>query len=481
MKKIFNPIYLPLICLLAIMGCTKKYQEFNTNPNNSSHATPETLLAPALYSVVNANLSRALKLNNEMMQVHVAISSLDEIHRYIIRPSESDYMWNRWYIQRTNFMAMYDAAKKINHDGYMGMSLILDAWVSSQLTDMFGSVPYTQANKGRDTVYQPVFDEQPIIYTDLFRKLEEANKLLGAKDTILANDKVLDPLYNGDINKWRKFGNSLYLRLLLRVSGRPEINAGEKIKEIVETKKAEYPIFTTNNESAILRFTQIPPYVSAFFNYTDVEFNMDGLCEYFIDNLRIWNDPRLPLWSTTYGGEYAGIPSGYLPGQVPPRKSQYRATLKNDPLLGNIMNYAELQFILAEAALKGYIGTNAQTYYEEGVKAGITMWGATMPSTYFNNDHVKWSTAVTDDARMEMLHKQKYYSLFFTDFQQWHEFKRTGHPILPKGPGLQNGGIMPSRFKYPVYVQSLNQGNYQKAVEQQGADDLNTKVWWNKQ
>ena len=81
---------------------------------------------------------------------------------------------------------------------------------------------------------------------------------------------------------------------------------------------------------------------------------------------------------------------------------------------------------------------------------------------------------------MEQIHLQKYYALFLVDLQQWFEYRRTGHPILPQGPGLQNNGEMPSRMTYPVYVQSTNPTNYQLAVAAQGPDAINTKVWWQK-
>jgi hypothetical protein len=81
---------------------------------------------------------------------------------------------------------------------------------------------------------------------------------------------------------------------------------------------------------------------------------------------------------------------------------------------------------------------------------------------------------------MERIHKQKYYALFLTDMQQWFEYRRTGHPILPKGAGLKNGGVMPARMTYPVYVQSTNPTNYKLAVTRQGADQISTQVWWQK-
>jgi hypothetical protein len=157
----------------------------------------------------------------------------------------------------------------------------------------------------------------------------------------------------------------------------------------------------------------------------------------------------------------------------------YSTSLMNEPLLGNIINYPELQFILAEAALKGYIPGDAKTYYENGVTNAITFWGAEVPAGQLTNPAIRWTEGESVDLKMEKIHLQKYYTLFFTDFQQWFEYRRTGHPNLPKGEGLQNGGNMPSRLKYPVYVQSLN-SNYTAAVNIFGADDLNTKVWWNK-
>ena len=467
--------------LASALSCTKDFKEMNTDPNRAPAALPEALLAPAIYDVVTRNQTRAIRLNNELMQVHVTTINSDEIHRYVIRPSESDYMWNNWYLQRTNFLNMYEAAERLNRKTYMGIARILDVWVSSMLTDMFGDVPYAEANKGRDGIYQPKFDAQKDIYTDLFLKLEEANTLLAANQALTTDQMALDPLYAGDVNKWRRFGNSLYLRLLLRVSGKPEMNAVDKIKEIVDTNPANYPIMDNNDKSAILRFTSTPPYVSAFYTYRDFDFNGDnGLSQFFINNLNEWNDPRRDKWATKVGVNFEGVPSGYPIGQVPERRSAYLAALKNEPLLGNILNFAEVQFILAEAALKGYINGNPQTFYEKGVEAAITMWNVLMPSDYLTREGVRWEDAVGFNAQMELIHVQKYYSLFFTDFQQWHEFRRTGHPVLPLGEGVRNDGKMPARFKYPVYVQSLNQANYNAAVAAMGGDDINTKVWWNK-
>jgi hypothetical protein len=362
----------------------------------------------------------------------------------------------------------------------MGIARIMEAWTFSLITDTYGDVPFNEANRGRsDNLYQPKFDKQQLIYDSLFRRLEEANTLLAQGQALPANLTARDPLYAGDVAKWRKFGNSLYLRLLLRASGRPESKAAQKIQEMVQTSPANYPIMASNAESAVLKFTTTAPFVSAFNTYRDFDFNGDnGLSVFFVSTLNGWGDPRLVKWAATVGGNYEGIPSGYASGQQSDRLSYYLAALKNEPLTGNILSYAELQFILAEAALKGYTNGVAKTLYENGVSNAITYWGLTVPVGHLAKPGVAWVDAETTQQKMEKIITQKYFTFFFTDFQSWYEHRRTGFPTLPIGPGVQNNQVMPTRFVYPTSVQSLNKVNYDAAVAGMGGDNMLVKVWW---
>jgi len=486
--------YITIVFFLAgafLSSCTKDFEEVNTNPNTLPETRPELLLESAIYAVRNANQTREHRLVHEMMQVHVTIVNSDEIHRYLIRPSESDYMWNVWYTQLTNIKDVYESAKKLQllpnqgyNASYMGMSRIMEAWIVSLITDTYGDVPYSEANRGRtDNIFQPKFDAQKDIYDSLFVRLEEANTLLAQNLALPAALMPRDPLFGGDLAKWRKFGNSLYLRLLLRASGRAESNAAAKMQQMIVTSPATYPIMTSNAESAVLRFTTTAPFVSAFNTYRDYDFNGEnGLTEFFINKLVDWGDPRIASWATQVGvGNYYGIPSGYAPGQQQERQSAYLATLKNEPLTGNILNYAEVQFILAEATVRGLItpATTAKTYYENGVNAAITFWNKTVPTGYLTKPGIAWVDAETMQQKIEKIVTQKYFTLIFTDFQNWFEHRRTGYPNLPIGPGVLNNGVMPTRLVYPVLVQSLNRANYEKAVQAIGGkDDMLTKVWW---
>jgi hypothetical protein len=503
MKIMINKNFaVTIFCSLLLVSCAKDFEEINTNPNTTPVVLPQQLMAPALVSTMTYNMIRNRNFNNELMQVTVDISDADgKVFRYDYRSNWSDYLYNGLYSELSNFKDMYKVASEdINlNESYKGISLVCQSWIYSILTDTYGDVPYFNSNQARDNnIYEPAFDKQKDIYLDIFKQLDSANTLLSLGKGIVGSS---DPVYNGNVSRWRKFGNSLYLRLLLRVSGKSEVSAQAiaKIKEILETSPGAYPIMTNNDESAILRWTGVGPLVSPYLSVREQDFRGSGIADFFIDNLVIWNDPRIDVptygnnginrWAIApYQGAYLGVPSGYTPGTVPTKKSYFYSTsspvtLMTEPLTGMIMNYAEVKFIQAEAALKGWISASPETFYNDGVLNSIKLWIPTWSvpiNQYLLAADIAWNNNATFDEKMERIHLQKYYALFLADMQQWFEYRRTGHPKLPKGAGLGNNGVMPARMTYPVYVQSTNPTNYKAAIATQGPDLISTMVWWQK-
>lgn len=516
MKKILT-ITLALLVATGFIACQKGFQKENTDPINIISSSPAKLLAPALVNVMATNMSRNRSFNNELMQVTVTQSEDENaVFRYDFRPNLADQTWNSWYSELTNFKDIYDIAStsEYQNDSYKGISLVCQAWVFSLLTDTYGDVPYSEANQGKTGLVEPVFDSQKAIYLSLLDKLEQANTLLSGNVAIVVSS---DPIYKGDVTLWRKFCNSLRLRLLLRIAQKADVatDAIAKISEIAGNP-TKYPIFAANAESATLKWngttvTTDPftnPYVTSL---READFIIPSLCNFFILKLSNWTDPRIDL-STKYGNGtrnrlgiapgplgFVGIESGYAVGGKEPKQSYFYSfgnsdySLQKSSLAGIIMTYAEVQFILAEAAAKGWISGSAATYYYKGIANAINYWvpnfttdiTSTEFTSYINTAGLTWDdtlplNATTGDSKMENIMLQKYYCLFLTDFQQWFEYRRTGHPILPQGTGLRNGGKMPARLNYPVYVQSANPTNYSKAVINMGGDNINTLVWWQK-
>ncbi len=518
-KKTTSYILLSVLTSLSV-SCKKDFDEVNTDPIGKSTTSANQLLAPALVNVLQANMIRNRNFNNELMQVTVDISDAEgKVFRYDVRRNWADYTWNTCYPELTNLRDIYTIASQptSTNSSYKAISLITQAWVFQILTDVYGDIPYSQANQGKEGNLQPVYDKQKDIYLDLFKKLEEANTLLAEGAAII---KTGDPVYQGDVTKWRRLGNSLYLRLLLRTSGKSEVSSQviAKIKEIADTNKGNYPIMENNSHTAKILWngtnSSTAVYSSPFMiNVRAVDFRTPAITSFFLGNLTNWADPRV---SGAYGTNgynrfgiaggpagLIGVPSGYDTGSSVVKQSYFYSdaqnasvTLQTDPYTGIIMNCAEVDFILAEAAAKGWISGTGEAYYTKGIADGLNYWlpakftSTTDPEllSYIRAADIGWSnslpldnTATNAPSKMEYIHLQKYYAMFLVDFQQWFEYRRTGHPFLPKGTGLANGGRMPARLNYPLASQSTNPTSYANAVAAQGPDNINTLVWWQKQ
>ncbi len=151
----------------------------------------------------------------------------------------------------------------------------------------------------------------------------------------------------------------------------------------------------------------------------------------------------------------------------------FKNSLAEAPLIIPILTFAEVSFIKAELAQRGYLG-QAEMHYKTGVEAAVKLWGEDLPSDYFDNP-----LAAYDNSLSRIL-TQKYFGLFFTDLQAWYEHRRTGLPVLPTTTAMENNQEMPERLYYPIDEVDRNYDNYLKAIEQMGPDQINTKVWWNK-
>ncbi|SDY80562.1 SusD/RagB family nutrient-binding outer membrane lipoprotein [Hymenobacter psychrophilus] len=477
--------YVTLLLALSggVVSCTDGFEELNTDPNRIEKISPGTLLNPIVYEVAAFNTSRADGFTFDIMQVALPFPSVSGgVHRYLVSESAGNSTWTTYYRWLANIREMRTAAVAAQDANYEAVALTLNAWVYANLSDCFGDVPMTEASRAEEGILYPIFDSQQQVYTQLLDDLDRANSLFDANKAMGYGS---DLLYNNSVPSWRRFCNSLRMRLLLRVSKRPEMNTATRLAAMINDP-TKYPVFTQNSEAAVLKITGVTPNISPWGRAIDFT-TFRAAASFFIDNLNTWTDPRLPKFntlartsngSTTIG--YRGISSAYggsdaqfqyLPSNL--NIALVSATVAA-PMPSVLMSYAEVEFIKAEAAQKGYTTADARTHYEQGVRAAVEQWGAVLPATYFQN------AAAAYDGTLARIMLQKYYALYFNDYQQWFEYRRTGLPVLPRGQDLQNGGVMPTRFKYPLVVQTNNGTNYRAAVQAMGTDDVNTKVWWEK-
>lgn len=480
MKKILFTI-LMASSLVAIHSCGRDFEEINTDTSKILNPSVGSLLAPVQLEMSTYNYKRANDYTFDVMQSALDFPNEGNTYsRYYLTEASGTGFWNTSYKWLKQVRDMRIAAEKENDKNYLAIAKVMNAWIYSNLTDAFGDIPFSEALKMEEGIMKPKFDKQKDIYTALLNDLKEANSLFDTTKKLSEIDLFYNANNSNDgILQWKKFCNSLSLRLLTRsLNKNGDLNVHARIQEIVNNPTV-YPLFTSNTDSAVLSLSGIAPYLPPVARPQDFTTGR-AAGEFFIDEMKKNNDPRMSMFfstakdlATNTSIGYKGAPSGYQLGTVfSYQPSNLNQNLAKAPMKILLMTYSELQFILAELSFKNIIGGNTETYYKNGVTSIIEQWGAVVPANYFTNTNVGYNQS------LERIMLQKYLSLFFVDHQQWYEFNRTGLPMLPNNGGLMNDGKMPKRFMYPPNAKVMNPENYQNAAQAIGGDNINTKLWW---
>ncbi len=463
--------------LVALASCTQDFEEINTNTNQPETVIPDMILPYLIYSGVDTGpLGSIVTQHFAVRDWQVGLGRYDWW---------STPYWDYSLLRNVNNMIM--EAEKLEHDNFKGIALIFKAYLFSRTTDAVGDIPYSEALKGKEGEYTPVYDTQESVYTNLLAELETANSLLDVKGAALGGDI----LYDGNILKWKKFANSLQLRLLMRVSDK-KTDARAKIKTIVDNP-SKYPIFESNDDMAALTYLADAPNRYPNYNATGYDAGEVVLGKPLVDTMTIYNDPRLPVIARPTAASvdagnpmYAGVPCGMSKEEA----IAYNGGIENQSLVsqrynrqpntekGIYMAYSELQFILAEAAQKGWIGGSAETYYLNGIRGSFEYYGvADQYSAYVAGPSVKFNAANS----LLQIGVQKWMAFFFNNgYEVFFDWRRTHIPALDPGKGNLNGGKIPVRWKYPDSEQNFNNENYKAALDRQGADNTNTPIWLTK-
>ncbi|GEN68802.1 hypothetical protein CRH01_33700 [Chryseobacterium rhizosphaerae] len=486
-SKIFKMKKILYICsFLSLVGCAvscdRSLDEINKDTSRINVPVANTLLAPIQYNMASVGYNRANDFNFDIMQVSLDFPNEgNSLSRYYITENTGTGFWNNSYRWLKQVDDLKKAAISEGDKNYQAISMVLNAWIYSNLTDTYGDVPFSEASQLDNGISQPKFDRQKDIYVRLLDDLKAANALFITTKPLTGADLFYKAdTDNSGIANWKKLCNSLSLRLLLRILSRDgEVNVKERIQEIVNNPTV-YPIFQNNADATKLDISGISPLMPPIARPQDFTTGR-AASDFFVQALQKNNDPRIPMFFTQAKDlknnniGYVGAPSGYPFGTVFTfQPSNLNQNLAKAPLKIFVYPYAELQFTLAELALKGIIQGSAKTFYENGVKASIEQWGAVVPANYFDNQNVAY------EADLKKIILQKYIALFFVDQQQWFEKRRTGFPVLPNNGGLLNNGDLPQRLMYPPNPKVLNPTNYLAAVQQMGGDHINVKMWWNK-
>ena len=485
MKKIFKIKVILVVGLILTFGsCTKDWEEMNTNPNEPVTVPATNVLAYSLRYLADTYFNDWMGMNNfggYAGQV-TKIQYIDEA-RYQERESAINAAWRDMYTTLSDLQKVIKLSEEEGNPNLKAVAMTLQAFMFHMATDLWKSIPYSDALQGDQGVSNPTYDKQEFIYGKLLENLKAAGDLFVNGTGDLGEG---DLLFNGDVLKWQKFCNSLRLRVAIRMSrkgglGINEASAKTHIEEVLGNP-ASYPILESNADNVFFMWPGVLPYYEPWAENYLVDARDDhGMCSTIIDTLKTYNDPRLPVYAhpATSDGEYRGLVSGAIDGTFSMDDiSRVGFRFRDDPAgFTPFMRYSEVMFIIAEAAKNGWsTGWTAQGAYETAVTASLEENGIASGdiATYLANPKVAWNNNYIQ------IYLQKWIALFKQCEEAWAECRRTDIPLMHEAPGspYQTHNRPPLRWRYPDDEYNLNSANITPAAA--GIVDYfwGQKMWW---
>lgn len=375
------------------------------------------------------------------------LKDLDESHRII---SAQQPQIEAEIIQQANQLAMIE---------------IMNVYIYEILVEAYGDIPYSEALDFENV--QPKYDDDQVVYLDLISRLSAAiNNLNPAGDGFGASDLV----YGGNVSAWLKFANSMKLRMGMRI-----IDVEPTIGEQAVSEAVAGGVFTSNEDNA--RFVYLNdinnanPYY-AFLVRQNLKYYVGT--KPLVDYMNAFNDPRRGAYFIAINGEYKGAVSADVVPYTEYSSLSDRFREMTLPVL--FLDYASVEFFLAEAAERGIAGvSDAELHYNNAIRASFDYYELSGVDEYLAQPAVNYSTA--QGTWKEKIGVQKWIALFEQGFEAWTEYRRLDYPVL-EAPAAAFADVVPRRFTYPIDEQSVNNVSYEAAAAAIGGDEYETRLFW---
>lgn len=519
--------------LFGGVSCTANYEEINSNPYQAGDLTPDDYI---LGSAMNAMSGCVVSPDVNTTQFTDCLlggtqggylaDAKDAWSATISNYNPTDD-WSRVFLKTDKLIpVLYANLNTIRIISEMtgnpvpyAIATIIKVAAMHRVADTYGPIPYSQiGNNGEiKTPYDPL-DE---VYDQFFEELDEAIGVLTQNENYKLTASA-DYVYEGNVQKWIKFANSLKLRLAIRIAYASPIKAKEMAESAVS-----HPIgvITANADNAAWNYfgASVNPLYTAV-NYNKVNIHGDGTsCATSGDShaaadiicyMSGYKDNRCDAYFTKseWGDDYVGLRRGISIPEHSTVGHKYSGPniAASAPLYW--LNAAEVAFLRAEGkAVFGFdMGGEAKNFYEQGVRLSFEQWGAKDVETYLsdgtstpkvyddpsgsNSYHSQLSTCTIkwqDDASIEQMQEriiiQKWIANWLLGNEAWADYRRTGYPhLIPaslegnKSNGEVNSEEGARRMRYPLDEYVSNTQNVTEAVESylNGPDKMSTKLWW---
>lgn len=497
-----------LACLMLLAGCTKKFEEINTDPTRLAELEPLDVRSmfpgTIVGCLVGTNYWASSLTAGLFAQQFASTQNNHSFQRYLVPNSMGNTLYRAWYLNAMAPLENIIASTEGKDQTLNAVARIWKVFVMHRVTDTWGPVPYSKIGESGRIVE---FDSQKDIYYAFFQELDKANTALKSNITKPSfGDK--DLIFKGDNAKWIKFGNSLRLRLALRISKVEPAKAKEEAEKAVAGG-----VMAELGDNA---FMAVSFNIPNGMNY-QTGWNEQRMSSNFESLFVGWNDPRMSKYfePAVSDGKFRSVRCGMTPAQQNIAQNRYDNTsnvslkLQPDNMTTNpqtIMYTAEVYLLRAEGAVNGWnMGGTAKDLYEKGIEMSMRTWGitdATVISNYLNgttlpvaiNDYfntpaltnipVKFSTE--PEKQREQIGTQKWIALFPEPHEAWAEMRRSGYPKMYPLINSDNADVpkekMIRRLLFLTAEYTDNPVAVKNAITLLGAggDKESTPLWWDK-
>ncbi len=465
-----------------------KITNINTNPNAPGTVKPQFLFPNGVTDVVSRARGGSLDLTlTSLWSQQIAMDRFTDEDRYSIRPDNITGYWSGFYAGGLeDFATILAQNDPTVTPALVAPTLVMKSWTYGLMTDLWGDIPYSEANSG-DPSKPPKYDAQKDIYAGMFTDLAAANNMLPGTGPTYGS---ADLIYAGNAPKWKRFANSLRLRYALRLS---KVDPATAQAQAVAAIAAG--TFTSNADNALLNWpgdgTNNNPIYSNFVTRDDQHVSkslVDILKSLYIsvagpDTLF---DPRLaiyadPIISSPTVKKYVGAPNGLQDDDAIAiginNTSRVGIAYRGKSTPSILMQYSEVLFDEAEAAARGWAPGDPAALYYAGIRASMQYNGIAdaVTDAYIASPRVAYSPATG----LQQIALQRWIALFSEGTEAYSAWRRTGVPDLQPGPAaITSPQVVPRRLTYPISEQSFNDAALEAASQRQGGASLNGRVWW---
>jgi hypothetical protein len=494
-----NKIAVGLLVAISFAGC-QKLTDLNDDPNRIKQSNTAFLLTSSEKQFMDDTWDQWMNGRFGMLySQYWAQNAYTNESRYQIRTGTNNTYWITFFAGDATTGGGIANLQEIirvctetptfventggNPNNQIQVARVLRAWMFQYLTDVYGSIPYTQALQGNKVVF-PKYDTQRDIYIDLLKELTDASaKMDATKGSFTSGDVI----YGGNVAKWKKFANSLKLRIAIRMSDKEPALAKAAAEEAIRNG-----VFTSNSDNALFNYLGATPNNNPLNEdrKTRQDFAMSNV---FIDTLKGLSDPRIAKYAAErlngggFVGKTYGLSDAGAAAQPNGDVSQPSDAVLAPTAAGVFMDFAEVSFLLAEAAERGMtVPTTAEVSYYTGIAASMSRWGVdvTTATTYMQQQNVSYTSPGSGTDWRHKIGVQKWIALYMRGVEGWTEWRRLDFGVFKMpAAGIKASAksmVIPTRYLYPTDEANLNGTNYATAVSAQGPDRQDTKLWWDR-